>query len=908
MERLNILIARLRGLLRRDAVIDDIEEEMRSHIEWEIQTNIERGMKPEEARAMALKNFGHLGRIRELAYEIRGGGMMETFWQDLRYGLRMLAKNPGFTLVAVLTLTLGIGANTAIFSVVNAVILRPLPYYDPGRLAMLWTDDPKHDLHEVGTSYPTFLDWRSQSQAFAEMAIFKDDQLVLTSKDETERILGALVSANFFPLMGVKPALGRAFSADEEERGERVVVLSHKLWQRRFGGSPDAIGKTVELISGKGGRNQAQIIGVMPASFDFPNKETQLWEPTTMYWRWQRESADRSFSTWRVIGRLKPKATWQEAQAEMTALGQRLAQAYPSTDANFPGFAVNVVPLLDQITGKNLQLALWVLLGAVSFVLLIACVNVANLLLARGAAREREFAIRAALGAGRVRLVRQLLTESVILAAGAGMIGLGLAAAGVRALTVLAPPGIPRLDEVRLDTNVLLFTIGLSLVSGLLFGLVPAWKMSLQHPNAALKEGGKGTSSGLRLNELRGLLVVAECAMAIVLLTGAALLLRSFLRLQSINPGFKPEGVLLVRLSPPLSLRGSGAAEAFFEQLRERIGALPGVEAVDAIDDFLLRGNPNESISIEGRPALSEGETSQLASSNVSPGFFQTMGVPLRQGRFFSRADALTKVKLLSTPLMPALPSSEQARFAPAEAVVINEAFARRFFPSEDPIGKRFYFGPPTKIYWYEIVGVVGDMHRQGLEKQPIPEYFGPHVSGTADLVVRTSADPLLLAAAVREAIWSVDKSTMIVNVTTAESRLGELSAQRRLNTWLLALFAALALALAMIGIYGIMHYAVAQRTHEIGVRLALGARASDVLWLIIRQGMKLTLIGVAVGLFAALWLTRVMTHLLFEVSAHDPVTFAGVALLLASVALLACYLPARKASQVDPMIALRYE
>jgi predicted permease len=404
-----------------------------------------------------------------------------------------------------------------------------------------------------------------------------------------------------------------------------------------------------------------------------------------------------------------------------------------------------------------------------------------------------------------------------------------------------------------------------------------------------------------------GLLVVAECALAVVLLTGAGLLVRSFLRLQAVNPGFKPEGVLLIRVAPPTSIRGGGA-EAFFQQIRERISGLPAVEDVEAIGDFLLRRNPDESINIPGRPPLSEGETNQLANENVSPGFFQTMGVPLLHGRFLSRADALTKVQLVFTASPQQLSPGEQASRAPAEAVIINETFARRFFPDEEPIGKRFSEGPPNRIYWYEIVGMVGDMHRQGLEKEPLPEFFGSHIGGPAELVVRAGSQASALPRAIREAIRSVDKNAMISSVTTVEARMGELGAQRRLNTWLLALFAALALALALIGIYGLMHYSVAQRTREIGIRIALGARRVDVLRMVIGQGMKLTLLGVTTGLLAAVWLTRAMSHLLFGVSAHDPATFSGVAFALVTAGLLACCLPARKASKVDPLVALRHE
>src|SRR5262249_55799925 len=700
---------------------------------------------------------------------------------------------------------------------------------------------------------------------------------------------GSFVSANLFPLLGVKPALGRTISPNEEEVGERVVVLSYGLWQRRFGGAPDVIGKTLKIDgdanSRKNGPRTSRVIGVAPPGFYFPNKETQLWEPATVYWRWKRESVERFMAEarrWGVVGRLKSHITMRQARAEMATIGRGLAQTYPTTNPDFPGFAVNVVPLLDQITGKKLQLALWVLLGAVVFVLLIACVNVANLTLARGAAREREFAIRAALGASRARMLGQLLTESLLLAAGAGLLGLALAAAGLRALLLASLPGIPRLDEVRLDQSALLFTLGVSLLAGLFFGLAPAWKISKLRPQQALKENSI-QSGGIELRRTRSLLAVMECALAVALLTGAGLLIRSFFRLQAVNPGFKPEGVLLTRVLPPLSVRSGAQAEAFFQQARERIAGIPGVQSVASTDDFLIRGSPDDSINIECRPPTSEGKTSQLNGANASPDFFRTLGAPLLRGRFFSSADALKKIQLVYGPPREQgqQPSAATTERPPAEAAIINETFARRFFPDEDPIGKRFYFGPPTKIYWYEIVGVVGDMRRQGLEKEPIPEYFGPHLGGAADVIARVNSDPLAFAASVREAIRSVNKSALILNMTTAEERLGELSAERRLNTWLLALFAALALTLAVVGIYGVLHYSVAQRTHEIGVRIALGAQSSDVLRLVIGQGMRLILSGVAIGLFAALALTRVMAHLLFEVGAHDPATFIGVALLL---------------------------
>jgi predicted permease len=806
----------------------------------------------------------------------------DEMFQDLRYGVRMLFRTPGFTFVAVLTLALGIGANTAIFSLVNAVLLRPLPYHDPDRLAMLWTDDPKRNIREEGTSYPNFLDWRSQNQSFTDMAICsRGNPVVLTDGDEPERVMGDLVSANLFPLLGVRPALGRTFSPEDELRRARVVVLSHGLWQRRFGAAPDAIGKTLEID----GRT-SQVIGVMPADFYFPSKDTQLWEPLTAAWFWERNYTERFADTWRVVGRLKPQATFDQAQVEMNAIGQRLAQTYLTPPDYFAGFGVNVVPLSVQFTGKNLRLALWVLLGAVVFVLLIACANVANLLLARGAAREREFAVRTALGASRGRLIRQLLTESALLALVSGLLGLGLAALGVRALIAFAPPDTPRLDEVTIDPGVLGFTAGVSLLTGLFFGLAPAWKVSRSNPNQALKEGGRGSSGGLRLRQTRGLLVVAECALAVALLACAGLMIRSFVRLQSVDTGFKPEGMLLTRISLPLSLdRTEAQTSAFFQQVIDRIAALPGVQAAGTIGDFLMRRNPDETITIESRSPDGAGQGGgELTSDRIGYDFFQALDLPLLKGRFFTRQETID-----------------------SHVVIINETLARRFFPGEDPIGKRFKFGgPQAENNWFEIVGVVGDLRRQRLEKQAVSEVYAPGALYNMDLLVRASSDPLALAGSVRREIKSVDSTAAVYGMTTGVQLAEKLNAGRRFQTILLALFAAIALVMAAMGIYGVMHYAAAQRTHEIGIRLALGARSADVLWLVIGQGMKLTLLGLAIGLFGAVALSRVTSQLLFGVSATDPATLAGVAFVLTAAALLACYLPARQAAKTDTLAALR--
>jgi putative ABC transport system permease protein len=810
----------------------------------------------------------------------------DEMFQDLRYGVRMLFKNPGFTFVAVLTLALGIGANTAIFSLVKAVLLRPLPYHDPDRLAMLWTDDPKRNIHEEGTSYPNFQDWRSQNQLFTDMAICsRGIPAFLTGGDEPERVMRDYVSANIFPLLGVTPALGRTISPDDEQRGARVVVLSHGLWQRRFGGSPDAISKTLEIDG-----QTSQVIGVMPANFYFPTKDTQLWEPVTAGGFWELVHAERFLDTWRVVGRLKPQATFDQAQAEMNAIGQRLAQTYPVTNDNFAGFGVNVVPLTVQFTGKNLRLALWILLGAVVFVLLIACANVANLLLARGAAREREFAVRAALGARRGRLIRQLLTESAILALVSGLLGLGLAELGVRALVAFAPPDTPRLDEVTIDPGVLGFTACVSLLTGLLFGLAPAWKAARSNPNKALKEGGRGSSGGLRLRQTRGLLVVMECALAVALLTSAGLMIRSFMRLQSVDPGFKPEGLLMARVSLPLSPdRTEAQTAAFFPQVIDRVAALPGVQAAGTIQDLLMRMNPDQTITVEGRSADGAGQgADELTVGIIGHDLFQALSVPLLKGRFFTRQESLD-----------------------SRVVIINETLARRFFPGEDPIGKRIKFGGPYPLLgtdWLEIVGMVGDLRRQRLEKQAVSEVYGPGDSSIMDLLVRVDADPLTLVGALRREIRSVEPTAAVYGMTTGEHLVEQLSAGRRFQTGLLALFASIALVMAAMGIYGTMHYAAAQRTHEIGIRLALGARSAEVLRLIIGQGMKLTLLGLAIGLLGSFALSRVMSQLLFGVSATDPATFAGVAFVLTAAALLACYLPARRATKIDPLTSLRHE
>ena len=805
---------------------------------------------------------------------------METLWQDVRYGWRMLRAKPGFTAVAVTALALGIGANSAIFSVVNAVLLRPLPYPEPGQLAMVWLDNRRQGVRDDITSYPNFSDWRDQNQVFQGMAGVADWRMSLTGAGEPEELHGASVSANFFALMGVNPAAGRGFTAEEEEPGrEQVVVLGHGLWQRRFGGEPGVVGRDL-ILSGR----SYQVVGVMPQGFQFPAR-AELWSPLAPN---PRLKAARGAFWLPVVGRLKPGVTRERAQAEMDVIARRLEEQYPNING---GYGINVVALHEQTVGK-IRPALLVLLGAVAFVLLIACANVANLLLARAAARQKEIAIRTALGAGRWRLVRQLLTESVMLALAGGALGLLLAIWGIDTLRALSPTNIPRLDQLGIDRHVLLFTLAVSVVTGLVFGLAPtvqAWRATL---NETLKEGGRGAAAGAGGQRTRRLLVVLEMAVTLLLLIGAGLMIRSFWRLQQVDPGFNPERLLTLRLSLPRSKYPEGLnVVAFYEQLQERLSALPGVQSVGATTSVLMDNLPNSSgFSIEGRPREPEAQRLELPFDSVTPTYFRSMGIPLLSGRTITPQDVADG----------------------PQVALVNEAVVRRYFPNEDPLGKRFKFGDPEdQAPWITIVGVVKDVRRQGLDTAARIASYLPHRQRPArslEVVIRAAGEPLALAGAARDTIRSLDRDLPITNLRTMSDVLSETSAQRRFNMLLLGLFAGVALLLAAVGIYGVMAYAVTQRTHEIGIRMALGARPRDVLSLVLKQGLGLALAGVALGLGGAFALTRLMASLLYEVSATDPLTFAAVALLLVGVASLASYLPARRATKVDPMIALRYE
>jgi predicted permease len=657
----------------------------------------------------------------------------------------------------------------------------------------------------------------------------------------------------------------------------------------------------------------------MPASFYFPDKNTQVWEPATVYWRFAREHATRSEASarrWGAVGRLASAATIDQARAEMRTIGDRLARDYPQTGADFPGFAITLLPILDTMVAPTVQLTLWILLGAVGCVLLIACANISNLLLARGAARERELAIRAALGAGKRRLARLLLVESALVALGGGIGGIAVAWWAVRVMGAVGLADVPRLEGLRVDSTVLMFTAAVAVACGLLFGLVPAWKMARGNPGGALKAGGAATT--VRVGGTRGALVVVECSLAMVLLVAAGLMIRSALALNAIKPGFDGNRVLLVRvaLAPGLqparvAPRDSGAAlfatrEDLFTRISDRLAAVQGVQSVGAISSFFPTGAADEFITVEGRTsAAARDDRGQLSTFDVSPHFFRTMGVPLVRGRFFTRADALDKIRLFF-PKSDILGPPSDVRPA-GEAAIVNETFARRYFPNADPIGSRFYIGELTgKHYWYQIVGVVGDMRRRGLEHPSHPEWYGQLIGSTTDLLVRTTGEPLVSAGIIRSVIQSVDKHLMVLDMSTVDARMDALGGGRRLQTRLLMLFASAAMLLAALGIYGIVRYTVADRTREIGVRVAFGATPHAVVRLVVLEGVRLPLLGLALGAVLAFASTRLMAHLLFEVSAVDPSTYAGVAVLLGLVACTACWLPARRAARLDPVAALR--
>jgi putative ABC transport system permease protein len=884
---------RLATLVRRNQLHRELEDEMRLHRELREQQNIEAGMTPDEAHYAAERRFGNATLLKEASREMWTGTWFEHLIQDLRYGLRQLRRSPGFTAVAVLTLALGIGANTLIFSVVNAAILHPLPFRDANRLVTLWVTGSNFGYTGPGSlTDPDYTEWQKQNRVFSDIAAYRGQPSNLTGAGEPLRLAGAAISPSLFRVLGVNPALGRPFALEEENAGHNhVALLSDKLWRSRFGSDPSAVGKAIKLDG-----EFYSVVGVMPASFDFPN-QADVWVPLTL-------SSDAHNATLQIVARLKPGVSIERARTDVILIAQRLdEQRDRHRRSGDWDEQTTLVPLGDEVASA-LRTSLLVLLGAVGLVLVIACANVANLFLGRAATRQREIGIRKALGAGRSRMIRQMLTESGIMAALGGGLGLLLAIMGHRFLAYAAPllpwnsqspAATARIAAAEIDFWVLGFTLTVSVLTALLFGLTPALRASRAELTDSLREGDRGSGTGRAGSRLRDSIVLAEVALSVILLVSAGLLIRSFLYLMNVDPGFSPKNVLTMNISLPESRYGDKASMVAFEQQAlSRLGALPGVRSAGGVFGLPLGSDGVAGdLTVEGQPAASPGNRPLIAAKKVVGGdYFSVLGIPLIKGRYFDEHD------------------SESA----PHVVIISQSLAHHYWPRGDALGRRLKPGFSNDA-WCTVVGIVADTKQYSLDETPSPSMYLPYGQASATfwmeditLVVRTVLQPLSLVQAARHAVESVDPDLPVFNVVTMEQLIYRSASAPRFNTVLLGIFASLALILAAIGIYGVMSYAVTQRTHEIGVRMALGAKARDVLGQVIAQGMRRALAGIALGLAGALILTRFLASLLYSVRPVDPATYLTVSLLLLAVALLACYVPARRAATVDPMIALRHE
>ena len=886
MAWIHSLPLRVRALLHKRAVETDLDDEVRFHIDMETAAQMKRGVAPEEARLAATRMFGGVERFKEECRDERGTRPLEELAQDLTYGVRSFRKSPGFSFIAMLTLAVGIGATTAIFSAVHAVVLRSLPFADPDRVVRVsgvWRGEPG-----AGTSAGNFVDTRTQSTSFEHLAAVQYSSFNLAEGDAPERIVGARVSRGFFSIFGVRPLLGRVLLDEEDQPGrEQVVVLSHKLWTRRFGADPAIIGREVPLSS-----RPYTVVGVMPPSFDLTVESEDLWVPIA-FTPERMAMHDEHYLT--VYGLLKRGVSLERAQRDLDAVVRVGRERYPQENSKW---VLTVQTFATTFIGDYRQ-RLLILLGAVGFVLLIACGNVANLLLARGATRQKEIAIRTALGAGRGRIVRQLLTESVVLGLAGAIVGIALAYWGVSALVSASPPGVPRLEQARVDGVVLGFTLLVALASSLVFGLIPALRVSRPNLQGVLKEGGRSSAAGAPRDRVRSGLVIGEVALALTLLVGAGLLIRSALQLQSVRPGFDPSGVLSARVAlPKQQFEEATRVQTAFHQMVDALQRAPGVRSAAVVSQTpLTGGGGSNGLVPEGKTlSLENAINSQLRI--ITPDYLKTMRIPLLSGRAFTAQDIAGENRVM----------------------IISERLAREAYPGQDPIGKRMSCceGAPDDPRWKTVVGVVGNVRWRSLAEEASPEFYLPidqvpaeawdWVQRSMTLVARTDGNAEMLTAAMRDAVRSVDPGLPLYSVATMEQRMSDSLAQDRFNTLLLGLLGAIGLLLAAVGIYGVIAYFVSQRTQEIGVRMALGATAGNVLSLMARQGMRPVVIGVALGVLTALAATRVLRGSLYGIGANDPFAFLAAVLVLMAVGVFATYLPARRATRVDPTTALRGE
>lgn len=905
MRSLRRFFARLVNFVMRRRDDERLKEEIAGHVALQTEANLRAGMTRADARREALLKFGAVEAMKEDYRAERGIPLIEALLQDVRFAFRMLRKSPGFTAIAVLTLALGIGANTAIFSVVDSVLLKPLHYKNPDQLAMVWESLPRVNRARNSVSPANFLDWQQENHCFSDMAVFLDQPTNLTGAGQPEQVTIQYVLANFFSVLGVNPMMGHGFSPEsagnsgqvvvgeaEKKTGTNpaqtnVVILSYSFWKSKFAADPSIVGKTVEL-NGQPNR----VIGVMGPDFDWyvsefslTHEHPQLWTPLEMRPQWRDRSKVGRFL--RAVARLKPGVSLSQAQAQMDVIASNLAARYPAYDK---GWGVNVVSLREQFSGAA-RTALLVLLGAVGFVLLIACANISSLLLSRAAGRRREIAIRIALGASRGRIARQLLTETMLVGVIGGGLGAIAAIWSTQALIRAGSSNVVEVSSVTVDWRVLLFSIGVTLLAALLAGFLPSFMAARAEVASALPEGGRGSSSGRKSLAARSAFVVVEISLALVLLVGSSLLLQSFLRLMDVNPGFQTAHLLTFQLTLPDSKYQKDATRAaFFTQLLDKIRALPGAlsASADVTPPFSGIGSATD-FTIVGEPAPPPGESHGTGVRVIEPEYFRTMSIPLVQGRTFDDREYAQQ----------------------SNVVVINKALADKYFPGRNPLGQKIVIDMKDTNLPDTIIGVVGDVHELSLASSPEPLSYWPYPElpySVMTVVVRTAIPPLSMVPSIRDVLQQLDKDQPMAKISTMDQLISDSVARSRFTMLLLSIFAGLALTLACIGIYGVMAYSVAQRTHEIGIRLALGAQRRDVLKLILRQGLRLALIGVVIGISAGLLLTRLMTSLLYGTTPGDPLTFAAVSALLMIVALLACYVPALRAMKVDPMVALRYE